>query len=101
MADEALVAIVKSAVRVTTAVFDDEIGCIIDACKDAMRISGVASAAVDATDPDPLIKRAFILYAKAEFGMDNPDSEKYMASFTSLLVHLALSSEYQETEAVS
>ena len=45
-------------------------------------------------DNDPLTRRACILYVKAEFGLDNPDAEKYRASFESLKKHLSLSSEY-------
>jgi hypothetical protein len=45
-------------------------------------------------DSDPLIKRAVILYSKANFGSGNADSEKYIASYTSLKTHLTLSQEY-------
>lgn len=43
---------------------------------------------------DALIKRAIILYCKANFGLDNPDSVKYQASYEALRDHLMLSSEY-------
>lgn len=94
----ALIDDVKTALRITTDVYDGEISGLIAAARDDLRLSGVASAALDADDPDPLIKRAIILYCKAEFGLDNPEAERYMASFRALETHLALSSEYQETQ---
>lgn len=89
---------VKLALRITNGAYDAEIETLIDAAKDDLRLSGVASAVLDADDPDPLIKRAIILYCKAEFGLDNPEAERYMISFRALETHLALSSEYQETQ---
>lgn len=51
---------------------------------------------------DPLIHRAIILYVKSEFGLDNPDSEKYRDRYETLKKHLMMSSEYigpeEETE---
>jgi hypothetical protein len=101
MASYSLIAVIRAALRVTSTAFDAEIDTLIDSAKDDLLLSGIAAAVLDAADPDPLIKRAIILYCKAEFGLDNPDSEKYMASYRSLETHLALSTEYQETEAVS
>ncbi len=43
---------------------------------------------------DPLIHRAIILYVKSEFGLDNPDSEKYRDRYQTLKNHLMMSSEY-------
>ena len=42
-----------------------------------------------------LIKRAIILYCKANFGLDNKDSEKYNKSYDLLKQHLALSGDYK------
>lgn len=82
--------------RITSTEYDDEIEGILDAAIEDLRISGVASSAVDAEVPDALVKRAILLYAKAEFGLDNPDSEKYRASFLSLERALAASAEYAQ-----
>lgn len=84
---------VKVALRVTVTDFDAELSDLIDAAKTDLALSGVAPAAL-AGEPDPLIKRAIILYCKSEFGLDNPDAERYMASYRSLETHLALSTEY-------
>ena len=97
MADIELREDVKQALRVTGSDFDQEIADIILAAKSKLYLSGVALEAVEAEPVDPLVKRAIIVYAKSEFGMDNPDSEKYMASFDSLARHLALSGDYQDS----
>lgn len=97
----ALIDDAKLALRITSSAYDDEVDMLIDAAKADLLLSGVASAALEADEPDPLVKRAIILYCKAEFGLDNPDAERYMASFRSLETHLALSTEYAETEDVS
>ena len=96
MAETALISAVKTALRVSSSAYDDEIEGIIDAAVVDLMLSGVSAAAAGAADPAPLIKRAIIVYAQAQFGLDNPDSEKYMESFRSLETHLALSAEYQQ-----
>jgi hypothetical protein len=67
---------------------------LINGAKQDLILSGVLQSKV--VDTDPLIKRAVSLYAKANFGLGNADSEKYMAAFTSLKTHLTLSAEYTE-----
>ena len=96
-----LLVAVKLALRVNGTTFDSEIEGVIAASKSDLKMSGVKAAAVDAASPDALIVRAVVCYAKAEFGLDNQDSEKYMASYRSLETHLALSSEYQEPPVVT
>lgn len=81
---------VKGTIRITTTIMDEEISDIIGACKMDLAMSGIANV----LETDPLIKRAIIIYSKASFGMDNPDSEKYMASYQSLKKHLSLCGEY-------
>ena len=83
---------VKRALRVTTNYFDMDVQDLIDAAKADLVLSGVLLTKL--VDTDPLIKRAVILYSKSSFGLDNTDSEKYMASYTSLKKHLTLSQEY-------
>lgn len=81
---------VKQALRVSTDDLDTEVQDIIDAAKMDLKITGINPEL-----EDPLIKRAIIIYAKSHFGLDNQDSEKYMQSYTSLKIHLALSPEYE------
>ena len=79
--------------RNRTSLFDEEIkDLILAARKELTEIGILPEKAYD--DNDPLTRRACILYVKAEFGLDNPDAEKYRASFDSLKKHLSLSSEY-------
>ena len=65
---------VKNALRVKTAAFDDEIQDLIDACKADLRLVGVnvpedtPAEGKEAAAGDPLITRAIVLYAKANFG---------------------------------
>jgi hypothetical protein len=81
---------VKPVLRITASDFNGEIQGLIDAAKVDLRISGINN--IDETDA--LIKRAIILYCKANFGYDNPDSDKFQKSYDMLKNHLALSSEY-------
>lgn len=79
--------------RTRNSAFDGEIKDLILAARKELTEMGILpEKAYD--DTDPLTKRACILYVKAEFGLDNPDAEKYRASFDSLKKHLSLSSEY-------
>lgn len=81
---------VKVALRVTSNRFDGEITTLIDACKIDLSIAGVT--VLDETDP--VIKRAIILYTKANFGYDNPDSDKFQKSYDLLKCSLALAGDY-------
>jgi|GEM_PF-519054 len=86
----ALLAQVKIALRLSVTTFDnDEIYPIIDACKIDLWASGILKTEND----DPLIVRAIVLYAKANFGFSE-DSEKYHLSYTLLKNSMALCAEY-------
>lgn len=85
---------IKRNLRIKNASLDGEVQDLIDGAKQDLILSGVVASKV--IDTDPLIKRAVSLYAKSHFGLDNADSEKYMAAFTSLKTHLTLSAEYTE-----
>ena len=89
-----MLADIKRDLRIKNDKFDDEVQDLIDGAKQDLILSGVLQAKV--IDTDPLIKRAVSLYSKANFGLDNADSDKYMAAFTSLKHHLTLSAEYTE-----
>ncbi|ATB52731.1 DNA packaging protein [Caldibacillus phage CBP1] len=90
---------VKAALRVTT---DDEginqeINDLISAaCSDLIRM-GISPDKVKASDEnlDPLIKRAILVYCKANFGYDNPDAELFQRSYEMIRQELSLSSAYQ------
>lgn len=90
---------VKNALRVKTEAFDDEIQDLIDACKADLRLVGVnvpedtPAEGKEATAGDPLITRAIVLYAKANFGYSE-DSEKYRAAYDYLKCSLSLAGDY-------
>lgn len=87
---------VKLNLRITTDAFDiDEVQELIDSAKADLKLSGV----VNVDESDELIRRAIILYCKANFGYDNPDAERFQKSYEMLKTHLSLCTEYN-TEVV-
>jgi len=82
---------VRKALRITNEYFNDELNDLIDAALADMELSGIKANAM--TD-DKLISRAVTLYSKAQFGLENKESEKYQESYESLKRHLALSEDY-------
>ncbi len=94
---------VKLSLRITNTAFDEEIKDLIAAAKLDLGISGVKKIETkDEEDKlivsDPLIKRAVTLYVKANFGWDNPDSERLQESYLMLKQHLSLSGDYNVVE---
>lgn len=101
--------------RLKTNVFDDEIEDLIAAAKADLRIAGVnvnktvtetytPEPTEETPDPDPvdvevmdpLIKRAIILYGKANYGWNNSDAERLQGAYVMLKQHLSLSADYAE-----
>ena len=95
MTDEELLEHIKAVNRITT----DDVGIVseleelIESAKMDLSMSGVQGDVL-VSPYDPIIVRAISLYTKANFGFDNPDSERLMNSYRSLEVRLAISSEY-------
>ena len=85
---------VKRELRASNSVFDGEVQDLIDAVLLDLRIPQIDATKI--VETDPLIKRAVILYCKANFGLDNPDSEKYQRSYDNLVEKLSLSSSYKD-----
>ena len=81
-----------------------ELADIIEAAKIDLELSGIAHGLPDNASyeltVDPIIRRAIITYSKWQFGMDNPDSEKYHAAYELLKAHLALAPDYRAVEEV-
>lgn len=82
---------VKLALRLSNDVYDSEITSIIAAAKIDLEEGGAANT----DDTDDLVKRAIILYSKANFGMNNPDMEKFDKMYTKLKITMALTETYQ------
>ncbi len=85
---------VKRELRVKNTAFDSEIQSLIDASLLDLKIPQIARNKI--TESDPLIKRAIILYCKANFGLENPDSEKYQKAYDNLVQKLSLSLMYKD-----
>ena len=83
---------VKAALRVTTTDTGivTEVEDLIEAAQADLSLSGVNSE----DTADPLIKRAIVTYCKANFGYNNPDADRFKASYDSLKSHLGLSGDY-------
>ena len=88
---------VKLSLRISNDAFNDEILGIIEAAKEDLIIGGVSEEKANSSD-DPLILRAVTLYAKANFGLSNPDSEKYDDSYHNLREKLALSGRHNVSQ---
>jgi len=89
---------VKLNLRITHSSMDAEILDLVDAAKMQLKLSGIVEAAM--LDTDPMIKRAIILYSKANFGLDNAESDKYQIRFDSLVAHLSMCPEYNTSAVV-
>ena len=105
----------KTILRISNNAYDAEIEDLIEAAKMDLKLSGVnvnktvtetvipepteenpEPEPVEIQVMDPLIKRAIMVYVKANFGLNNPDAENFQQSFWMLKAHLSLSQEYAE-----
>lgn len=87
---------IKLILRIKTRSLDEEIIGLIEACKIDLSISGIKNI----NETDSLIQQAIKVYCKANFGLDNKDSEKYQRSYDSLKVSLSLCGDYN-TEVIN
>ena len=86
---------VKNALRIDGVDLDIEVQDLINTAMADLQLSGVRKDKLD--DTDPLIKRAIIVYCKANFGYEDPKlAERFQQSYISLKHHLTLSAEYTE-----
>ena len=83
---------VRRALRIISTSFDDEINDLILACKDDLQLCGLLGEKI--LDTDALIKRAIIVYCKTNYGLDNPDAERFQKSYDMLKNHMSLSTDY-------
>jgi len=81
---------VKIALRISNTAYDGEINDLILAAKADLLLSGVLRT----LETDALIKRAILIYCKANFGWNNTDAEKLKAAYESLKNHLSMSLDY-------
>ena len=72
-----------------------EVESLVQAAKAELRTAGV-TAPTDTDPSDFLIRQAVIFYAKANFGMDNPDAKLFDARFERLKQILAADDQTKE-----
>ena len=88
----ALIDDIKVLLRISNTAYNTEIADLILSAKADLELSGVNSEKI--LDTDTLIKRAISTYVKANFGLNNPDTEKLQRSYDMLKSHLSLSLDY-------
>ena len=81
---------IKQSLRIKNNAFNDEIMDVINACKKDLETAGVKN--ID--EEDSLIIQAVKTYCKANYGLDNKDSEKYQASYEMQKQKLSLCGDY-------
>ena len=88
---------VKLALRLSGTALDGEVSDLINAAiADLVGINIPAEAGSSSkTLGDPLLDRAVVLYAKAEFGF-NDDAERYRNAYDYLKCALSLTADYTE-----
>lgn len=89
----ALIDDIKDALRISGNALDTEVTDLLNAAVADLKLSGVLTSKATSTT-DPLIRRAVVVYAKANFGYDNPEAERFQNSYDMLKRHLLLSQEY-------
>ena len=84
---------VNDTLRVSDDAKDTEIGDLIVAAQADLTLAGVtATKAKDGTDP--LVKHAILLFAKAQYGWDNAEADRYQKCDDLLKASLSLSADY-------
>ena len=99
MADEAkseLLDACRAALRIPDfcSDFDEEISDMIAAARAELVAGGVLPEKA-ADDNDGRIRLAVKVYVKANFGMDNPDAERFARSFECMLTSMSGDSAYR------
>lgn len=78
--------------------FDEEIADVIEAARTELVAGGVLPEKAN-DDSDGRIRLAIKVYVKANFGMDNPDAERFMKSFETMLTSMSGDSAYNGGDA--
>lgn len=81
----------KTALRITSDAFDDEVTDLIAAAKADLGVAGV----IIPDETDPLIIRAVLTYCKAHFG-DNDDFKRYKESYDEMKAQLSMHTGYTD-----
>lgn len=85
---------VKTALRVSTTAFDDELTDLIESAKGDLGLSGV-----DTDDVDALIGKAIITYCKMSFGLPE-DYDKLKKAYDEQKAQLKIAKNYRSESYV-
>ena len=90
----------RAALRIPAFVndYDEEITDVIEAARSEMVAGGVSDVKAH-DDEDGRVRLAIKVYVKANFGMDNPDAERFMKSFDAMLTSMSGDSAYNGGDA--
>lgn len=90
----------RAALRIPAFVndYDEEISDVIEAARAELVAGGVVDAKAH-DDSDGRVRLAIKVYVKANFGMDNPDAERFMKSFEAMLTSMSGDSSYNGGDA--
>ena len=95
----ALLQDVKTACRVTSVTYNDELTDLIQAALCDLGIVDIDASKLVSVDPDPLIKRAILTYCKMNFGYATLTGDQYdrlKASYDEQKSQLLMSSSYTD-----
>ena len=99
MANDAFFDQVKKNLRVMSN--DDginqEIADLIESARNDLYVSQSITKDIASSVTNPLVKQAVVLYCKANFGLDNSDSEKYRAAYQDLADKLSVASQWKDS----
>lgn len=86
----------RMCVRVSSVATDAELQMWIDAAIEDMRRCGIKDALLDPSTMNSLAKSAVICFVKANYGYDNAEADRFMASYNVMLTGLynSQSNEY-------
>lgn len=79
----ALIDEVRSAVRVSDGYYDSELETLIESALFDMQNKGVLKEFIGDTEDDypAIVKQAIVLFAKANFGLDNGEADRFMKTY--------------------
>lgn len=94
--DQSLLLKIKTNLRITHSVLDDDLSDTITACLDDLKVCGVRTPEPDnIQDFDSLILNAVKLYCRKEYTDDTGKAAEYQKRYDSLKSCLMMASEYK------
>lgn len=95
--DQSLLLKIKTNLRISHSVLDDDLSDTIAACLVDLQVCGVRTPAPDdPQDFDPLILNAVKLYCRKEYTDDTTKAAEYQKRYDSLKSSLMMASEYKK-----